>query len=317
MALQAALQHVVLTYDPVNGRQIYVNGVNQNIPDPQKGGTISNWDSTFALVLGSEVSGDNAFQGEIKFLAIHQRALSAAQVLQNFNAGVGPALLPAVQRLQRAGRQRAAGVHHVHGEPVRQLQLSVLPADVHLARSDREADAASRSRACASASTARSRWWARPTSRSIRPSRRAGLHRAGRGAVDRRHGDRTRERAAHRPVLPAVRSAGNADGRDRRGLAVPGERTLRAGARARPHGRCRCAHLCAGELDLLRSSRACRPRNAAVVATYQSVQQQLPAVNTLEAYSSANQVGVAQLAVQYCNQMMSRPRRCRPRCSRA
>ena len=89
MALQAALQHVVLTYDPINGRQIYVNGVNQNIPDPQKGGTISNWDSTFALVLGSEVSGDNAFQGEIKFLAIHQRALTAAQVMQNFNAGVG------------------------------------------------------------------------------------------------------------------------------------------------------------------------------------------------------------------------------------
>ena len=89
MALQASLQHVVLTYDPVNGRQIYVNGVNQNIPDPQKGGTISNWDSTFALVLGSEVSGDNPFQGEIKFLAIHSRALSATQVLQNFNAGVG------------------------------------------------------------------------------------------------------------------------------------------------------------------------------------------------------------------------------------
>ena len=89
MALQAALQHVVLTYDPINGRQIYVNGVNQNIPDPQKGGTLSNWDNTFALVLGSEVSGDNAFQGEIKFLAIHQRALTAAQVMQNFNAGVG------------------------------------------------------------------------------------------------------------------------------------------------------------------------------------------------------------------------------------
>jgi hypothetical protein len=44
-----------------------------------------------------------------------------------------------------------------------------------------------------------------------------------------------------------------------------------------------------------------------VVTTYQSVQQQLPAINTLEAYSSANQVGVAQLAVQYCNQVMLSP----------
>jgi hypothetical protein len=40
---------------------------------------------------------------------------------------------------------------------------------------------------------------------------------------------------------------------------------------------------------------------SAVAATYQLVQQQLPAVPTLESFSSANQVGVAQLAVQYCN----------------
>jgi hypothetical protein len=87
--LQASLQHVVLTYDPVNGRQIYVNGVNANVPDPQKGGSISNWDKTFALVLGNEVSGDRSWQGLIKFVAIHSRAMSGPQVLQNFNAGVG------------------------------------------------------------------------------------------------------------------------------------------------------------------------------------------------------------------------------------
>src|SRR3984885_1036347 len=89
MLLQASLQHVVMTYDPINGRQIYVNGVNANVPDPQKGGTISNWDNTFALVLGNEVSDDRSWQGLIKFVAIHSRAMSAAQVLQNFNAGVG------------------------------------------------------------------------------------------------------------------------------------------------------------------------------------------------------------------------------------
>src|SRR5271165_2812805 len=89
MLLQASLQHVVLTYDPVNGRQIYVNGVNTNTPDTMKGGTISNWDSTFALVLGNEVSGDRSWQGLIKFVAIHSRALNAAQIMQNYNAGVG------------------------------------------------------------------------------------------------------------------------------------------------------------------------------------------------------------------------------------
>jgi hypothetical protein len=47
--------------------------------------------------------------------------------------------------------------------------------------------------------------------------------------------------------------------------------------------------------------------NPAVVTTYQAVQQQLPPINTIEAYSSANQVGVAQLAVQYCAQVMTTP----------
>src|SRR5260370_23618095 len=89
MLLQASMQHVVLTYDLVNGRQIYVNGVNANVPDPQKGGTISNWDNTFALVLGSEGCGDRSWQGLIKCVAIHSRAMSATQVMQNFNAGVG------------------------------------------------------------------------------------------------------------------------------------------------------------------------------------------------------------------------------------
>ena len=47
--------------------------------------------------------------------------------------------------------------------------------------------------------------------------------------------------------------------------------------------------------------------NTAVATTYLSVQQQLPAVNTIEAFSSANQVGIAQLAVQYCNTVMTTP----------
>jgi len=39
----------------------------------------------------------------------------------------------------------------------------------------------------------------------------------------------------------------------------------------------------------------------AVMQTYTAVQQQLPSDPTLESFSSANQVGVAQLAIQYCN----------------
>ena len=88
-AAQAALQHVVLTYDPVNGQKVYVNGVYTGDADPAKGGTLANWDSTFALVLGNETTGQRQFQGVIKFVAIHNRALTEAQIQQNFAAGVG------------------------------------------------------------------------------------------------------------------------------------------------------------------------------------------------------------------------------------
>jgi hypothetical protein len=88
-AAQAALQHVVLTYDPVNGQKIYINGVYTGDADPSKGGSLANWDSTFALVLGNEVTGQRQWQGTIKFVAIQNRALTPAQIQQNFAAGVG------------------------------------------------------------------------------------------------------------------------------------------------------------------------------------------------------------------------------------
>jgi len=88
-AAQAALQHVVLTYDPVNGQKIYVNGVFTGDVDPSKGGSFANWDSSFALVLGNETSGQRQWQGVIKMVTIYNTALTPAQITQNFNAGVG------------------------------------------------------------------------------------------------------------------------------------------------------------------------------------------------------------------------------------
>jgi hypothetical protein len=89
MAVQAALQHVVLTFDGVNGQQIYINGQYSGDADPSKGASLANWDNAFVLALGHEVSGQRQWQGVIKFAAVYNRALSAAQVQQNFAAGVG------------------------------------------------------------------------------------------------------------------------------------------------------------------------------------------------------------------------------------
>ncbi len=87
--LQATLQHVVATFDPVNGRRIYVNGARVTGADPRGGGSLADWNDTFALVLGNEVSSDRDWQGVIRLVAIHNRALSQPQIQQNFEAGVG------------------------------------------------------------------------------------------------------------------------------------------------------------------------------------------------------------------------------------
>lgn len=87
--LQATLQHVVATYDPVNGRRLYVNGGFTGDTDPVGGGTLADWDDTFAFVLGNEVSGGQQFQGIFRLVAVYNRALTPAQINQNFQAGVG------------------------------------------------------------------------------------------------------------------------------------------------------------------------------------------------------------------------------------
>ncbi len=87
--LQATLQHVVATYDPVNGRRIYVNGVLATAADPVAPGLLTDWNDTFALVLGNEVSNDRPWHGVVRMVAIHNRALTPAQIRQNFDAGVG------------------------------------------------------------------------------------------------------------------------------------------------------------------------------------------------------------------------------------
>ena len=87
--LQATLQHVVATYSPVDGRRIYVNGELVTLADPAATTTIDSWQNNFAFVLGSEAGGSGLWQGTLRLVAIHNRALTPAQIVQNFDVGVG------------------------------------------------------------------------------------------------------------------------------------------------------------------------------------------------------------------------------------
>ena len=85
--LQASLQHVVVNYDPLVGRSIYVNG--ELISQDETGGNLNSWKDDFVLAAGSEVDGDYVWRGTLRMLAIHNRAIAAENIVTNFEAGVG------------------------------------------------------------------------------------------------------------------------------------------------------------------------------------------------------------------------------------
>ncbi len=86
--LQATLQHIVLTYSPTTGRKIYVNSKLIEVQDEQSS-PLASWDDSFALILATEASNNNRWQGDIRLLAIYNRELTQAQLTQNFDVGVG------------------------------------------------------------------------------------------------------------------------------------------------------------------------------------------------------------------------------------
>jgi len=87
--LQASLQHVVATYSELDGRSIYVNGELVSEDDSAPGGSMVDWQDTFAFVLGNEVSGEGPWNGTLRLVAIHDRAMTQPQIVQNFDVGVG------------------------------------------------------------------------------------------------------------------------------------------------------------------------------------------------------------------------------------
>ncbi len=86
---QATLQHVVMTFDPLEGRRIYVNGEYTGDVDEQGGGILESWNASFAVVLGNSTAQDASWQGVMRMVAIHNRALNEEQIVKNYDVGVG------------------------------------------------------------------------------------------------------------------------------------------------------------------------------------------------------------------------------------
>lgn len=296
--LQASLQHVVLTYDPINGRQVFVNGALIKLTDAQKGGTISNWDSSFALVLGNEVSSDRSWQGLIKFVAIHDRALTATQILQNYNAGVGQRYFLLFNVADVTGVSQGYvmftvsqydGASYLFDKPTFiSLDPTVKPDGIVVKgiRIGINGTIPTVGQAYIPLNTTVTAASYVSTGEVLSNVGTVIALQSG-PAVDQfflsfdQLGTKTHVTVEATPVAAAAA--------DLTPVASVGVRTF--------------AQI-NSSLALLTGVPTSQ---ADVLATYQLVQQQLPAVSTLESFSSANQVGIAQLAIQYCNSAVNTP----------
>ncbi len=295
--LQATLQHVVLTFDPVNGRRIYVNGEYTGDADTDVGATLNQWDDSYALVLGNEVSGNRPWQGSIRFLALHKRALSAEDVATNFEVGVGEKyyllfnvshLIPVPQSFVVFEVQQFDDFSYLFNQPffitlTDGAEVSNIPlAGIHIGINGAEATVGQ------AFSTLDTRLDSRVFSEGRQPLSSLGT------IVELKQGpdndeffitfDRigshqyVRVNAEPQPLQPAA----DIPHQPRLGL-----RTFAA-------------------IDASLAAMTGVPRTQpGVASTYAKVQQQLPTQPNLDGFLAAHQMGITQLAVAYCNALVN------------
>ena len=301
--LQATLQHVVATFDPVTGRKLYVNGVLASVADPQAGGSLADWDDSFALVLGNEVSGDRPWQGVIRLVAIHNRALSADQVRQNFDAGVGERfyLLFSVAHLVNAPQayvmfevSQFDSHAYLFDKPVFiSLEEGARPDGLRIRgiRIGINGAEARVGQAYVSVDTMVSASGYDPAG-SFPLSNVGTVIALDKGpALDQffltfeQIGSQTHVRTEPAPLAPPPPANGDP-------LPEIGLRTFE--------------EIAASMAEMTGVPRS----DPAAAQTYERVREQLPTVENIEGFLSAHQVGVAQLAIEYCNSLVDdAPRR--------
>jgi len=114
---QTNKQHVVLTFDST-GRKLYVDGqlVRQeaDVEGSASGRSLANWDRNYKFRLGAEVDGSNPWRGVIKFFAIHDTALSPEQINANYLADVGLKFLLQFNIAEQLNKTLNANLEHAY-----------------------------------------------------------------------------------------------------------------------------------------------------------------------------------------------------------
>jgi len=294
---QASLQHVVLTYNPVNGRRLYVNGNYTGDVDARSGGTLANWDDTFAFLLGNETSNANKWAGTVRFAAVFNRALTQAQVQQNFAAGVGEryyllfnvsALTGMSQSYVMFEVSRYDSYSYLFNRPVFiSLDSAARPGSIpiqgiRIGINGREA-ATGQAFASVNTTVTDANYVAGTGQRLAEVGTIIALEKGPESdqffLSFERIGSRTNVYTEPTPVQPAPPASGSAS-------PDVGVRVF-------------------SEINASLSEITGVPvTNVDVRATYALVEQQLPVAPGIEGFLASHQVGIAQLAIQYCDALV-------------
>ena len=293
--LQASLQHVVVTFDPVRGRRIYVNGEYTGETDEAGGGNLNEWDNSYALVLGNEVSSNRLWRGAIRFLAIHNRALPDEAIYANFEVGVGEKYYLLFNVSELIGMDSGYVVFQVQqfddysylfSDPFfASLGDDAIPTvdleGIRIGVNGREAIVG---QSFANLNTQISAADYQDGMQSLsRLGAIIGLEQGAESDTFFLTFDRLGE---HRFVRVEAEPSAPPAAADIPDQAQLGIRTF-------------------GAINqTLAAITGVSPANPAVRATYQKVEQQLPAVAQLDGFLAAQQMGITQLAVSYCNALV-------------
>lgn len=294
--LQATLQHVVATYDPVDGRKIYVNGELRATNDPSGAGSFTDWDNTFAFVLGNEVSSDRLWQGTIRLVAVHNRAMTQAQIQQNLEVGVGERFF------------LLFGVSHLIDVPQSYVVMEVSQFDSYAYLFNKPFFVTLDANATIGDIPLE----------GMRIGINGGEAKTGQGfaALNTSLTDANYDPASGQPLSEIGTIIGLEKGADSDEFFLTFDRlgnntfvrTFAPPVVVTPTDGDPAADIGVRTFDEINATMAVvtqvDPQNAGVLATYAGLRESLPAVDTLNAFVSSHQVIVAQLAIAYCDALV-------------
>ncbi|MCA8961479.1 MAG: cadherin-like domain-containing protein, partial [Planctomycetes bacterium] len=106
-AVDTGLHQIVFTRSVSGVTSMYIDSV--LAAQGFAGGTLGNWDASAKFVLGNEPTGDRPWLGDLRLVAVYDRALDPTEVEQNYLDGTGLLIGPPVLQIDAEDQQVFAG----------------------------------------------------------------------------------------------------------------------------------------------------------------------------------------------------------------